>query len=180
MPITIRKAVPADAAGIARAHIDSWRTTYKGLIADAVLQGLSCERRTERWRQDLSDPQNTDFAFVAESEAGEILGFVSAGPERSGDPDYRGEVMAIYLVQPAQGQGIGRRLMQAAAAELLERGYSSMLLWVLRDNTPSRKFYEALGGTSLREQTIEIGGREYLEVAYGWRDLAGLAGKANG
>ena len=175
MSTRIRKATPADAAGIARAHVDSWRTTYRGLVADEILQGLSYERRLERWRETLSDLQSPDFLFVAEDEGGEILGFVSAGPERSGDPDHRGEVMAIYLVQKAQYRGFGWELMRAAAVELLARGFSSMLVWVLKDNTPARKFYEALGGLPLREQAITIGGRDYLEVAYGWRDLASLA-----
>jgi ribosomal protein S18 acetylase RimI-like enzyme len=174
MPVTIRRARPEDAPGIARAHVDSWRTTYQGLIADEILQDLSYERRAERWRESLSDPQDQDFVYVAEGETGEILGFVSAGPERSGDPDYRGEVMAIYLLQSAQGQGLGRRLMQAAAAELARRGFDSLLLWVLKENTPARKFYEALGGVYLRDQSLEIGGREYVEAAYGWRGLAGL------
>ena len=45
-----------------------------------------------------------------------------------------------------------------------------MLLWVLAEN-PSRGFYEALGGAEVRQQTITIGGRELVEIAYGWRDI---------
>ena len=49
-----------------------------------------------------------------------------------------------------------------------------MLLWVLKDNRPARKFYEALGGTTLREKSIEIGSQSLIEVAYGWKNLSAL------
>jgi len=50
-----------------------------------------------------------------------------------------------------------------------------MLVWVLVDNHPARRFYEALGGQELRTQPIEIGGVTLEEVAYGWQDIRGLA-----
>lgn len=177
MAVTIRKAVPEDAAGISRVHVDSWRTTYKGIVADDFLQALSTEERVQRreqmWRGMLSDPGQFSV-FVAE-EAGQIVGFVNCMAERENDPRYTGEVSAIYLLKQAQGRGTGRKLMQTAARELMQRGHSSMLLWVLKDNTPARGFYEALGGVYLREKPIQIGDETLIEVAYGWDDLNLLA-----
>jgi L-amino acid N-acyltransferase YncA len=89
MTITIRLARLEDAPGIAKVHVDSWRTTYKGLIADEFLAALSYERRTQVWTQSLADPQIASFLYVAETKTGEIVGFVSAGPEHEGDPNYR-------------------------------------------------------------------------------------------
>jgi ribosomal protein S18 acetylase RimI-like enzyme len=62
-------------------------------------------------------------------------------------------------------------LVDAVMRELSKRGFSSMLLWVLKDNLPARKFYEALGGIYLREKPIEIGSQRLIEVAYGWKNL---------
>jgi L-amino acid N-acyltransferase YncA len=174
---TIRKAVPADALAIAHVHVDSWRTTYKGLISAEFLANLSYKRREQVWAKTLSDSNADSFIYIAANEAGQIKGFVSAGPERTGETDYHSEVYAIYLLQQSQGQGIGRKLIQAAAKELLERGFLSMLLWVLKDNCPSRRFYEAVGGEYLREKSIEIGGQNLIDVAYGWKDLHVLAGE---
>lgn len=179
--ITIRPATPADVPGIARVHVDSWRTTYKGIVADEFLQALSdeprVERRKEMWRGFLAAPDQF-YIFVAE-EAGQIVGFVNCMAERENDPHYTGEVGGIYLLEQVQGRGAGRRLMQTAARELIRRGHSSMLLWVLRDNTPARGFYEALGGKYLREKPIQIGDQTLIEVAYGWDDLRLLAGESN-
>jgi GNAT superfamily N-acetyltransferase len=111
--------------------------------------------------------------LVAEDATGNIVGFVSAGEERSGDAEYRGEIYAIYLRESAQGKGIGTRLMREAAARLARHGYRAMLLWVLADN-PSRRFYERLGGRPARSKQVTYG-VELEEVGYGWDDLAILA-----
>ncbi|EPZ52573.1 hypothetical protein [Alicyclobacillus acidoterrestris] len=41
---TIRKAVPDDAAGVAKVHVDSWRTTYREIVNDEFLASLSYEK----------------------------------------------------------------------------------------------------------------------------------------
>ena len=100
-----------------------------------------------------------------------MVGFVSAGPEREGDPNYLGELYAIYLLQHAKRKGLGRKLVDIVMRELCERGFSSMLLWVLKDNLPACKFYEEVGGAYLREKPIAIGNQSLIEVAYGWKNL---------
>jgi ribosomal protein S18 acetylase RimI-like enzyme len=177
MIATIRPVRLEDAAGIARVHVDSWRSTYKGLIADEFLAALSYQRRTQFWSQYISDLQNIRFLFVAEARPDEIVGFVSAGPEGEGDLDYPGELYAIYLLLQAQGQGVGRKLVDVAKRELCQRSFSSMLLWVLKDNQPARKFYEAVGGEYLRERPIKIGNQVLIEAAYGFKDI-GSSGNA--
>lgn len=171
--MVLREASLSDASAIAQVHVDTWRTTYRGIVPDAHLAQLSYGRRANGWRQILSQAAAGSFTFVVESEAGEIVGFVNGGKERTGDPVYLGELMAIYLLQAYQGQGIGRRLVRAAAERLHRLGFSSMLVWALADN-PACRFYEALGGISVQEKTLEIGGKSLIEVAYGWSDTASL------
>jgi hypothetical protein len=113
------------------------------------------------------------FLLVAERE-GEIVGFSSGGPERSGDEVYRGEIYALYVSPAYQRRGIGRRLVGASARRLLQAGTGNLLVWVLSAN-PSRQFYERLGGQLVREREIEIGGVSLPEVGYGWADLEALA-----
>jgi ribosomal protein S18 acetylase RimI-like enzyme len=171
MIASLRPAKLEDAPGIAKVHVDSWRSTYKGLIAEEYLAALSYERRTQAWSQNISNLQNGRFLFIAETRPGEIVGFVSAGPEHEGDPLYQAELDAIYLLQAAQGQGLGRKLVDMAMRALCQRGFSCMLLWVLKDNLPARKFYAALGGEYLRERPIKIGTQVLIEVAYGWKNI---------
>jgi GNAT superfamily N-acetyltransferase len=174
--VIIRPARVEDAPGIARVHIDSWRTTYKSIVPDEVLENLSYEKREQGWRKWLNDPGGKNLYLVAEDEQGRIVGFVTGGPLRSDDSTYRSELYAIYLLKAFQGQGLGRRLMLALVERLVQAGMVSMLLWVLAEN-PSRGFYEAMGGQAVTTQPIEIGEVMLDEVAYGWPDIRPLLEK---
>lgn len=166
----IRAADVSDSAAIAKVHVDSWRTTYAGIMPDEHLSSLSYEQREREWRNGLSTPGEATFTLVAQDAAGDVIGFASGGPERGGDPAFQGEIFAIYLLRAYQGMGLGRRLTRAVAERLMSEGFGSLLVWVLAEN-PSRRFYEALGGECLEEKVITIGGANLVEVAYGWRDL---------
>jgi L-amino acid N-acyltransferase YncA len=84
----IREATMADVAAIARVHVESWRTTYKGLLPDDYLASLTYEQREPLWGEILSKPAGHHLVGVAEDDAGNVVGFASGGPERSGDPVY--------------------------------------------------------------------------------------------
>lgn len=170
----IRLAEPSDAHGIARVQVDTWRTTYRGLMPDSVLDGLSYDQREQYWHSLLTSPTDTlQWMHVAEDGTGQGIGFACGGTERENDPDYKGELYAIYLLADYQKQGIGRALSSAVAQSLVDAGINSMLVWVLAGN-PSRAFYESLGGQYTREKAFTIGGATLTEVAYGWRDLHSL------
>ena len=167
--MVIRAAQPTDAAAIAKVHVESWRSTYKGIVPDAFLAALSYEQRTDMWRNILSQSPPTSFVYVAEDPSGQVIGFAAGGPERGGDPDHTGELYAIYLLEAYQRHGLGRHLTSTLVQRLVQAGMLSLLLWVLAAN-PCRGFYEVLGGRRLYDKQVIIGGAPLVEVAYGWRD----------
>lgn len=170
----VREATYNDVPAIAKVHVDTWRTTYQGIVPDEYLASLSYEQRANGWYQILSHtPEDSYFTYVVEGEPGEIVGFAGGGRERTGDPLYKGELTAIYIQQNHQGRGIGCRLVQAVAERLHLSGINTMLVWVLVDN-PACQFYAALGGKPVREKELEIGGKPLIEVAYGWIDTESL------
>jgi GNAT superfamily N-acetyltransferase len=170
----IREAHSTDALAIGRVQVDSWRTTYAGIVPADYLASLSYEQQGQFWEHYLSTLSSAATMYVAEAAAEEVVGFAHSGPERSGHKIYRGELYAIYLLAAYQRQGLGRQLTRAAVNGLLQHGLSSMLVWVLAAN-PSRAFYAALGGQQVAEQQIMIGAAWLTEVAYGWRDIRGFA-----
>ncbi len=178
MRIRVREAVSGDAAAIARVHVDTWRTAYAGILPDEFLAGLQYANSEAVWSAAMAAGRPDASLLVAETAQGEVVGFAYGAPEREGDPTYRGEIFAIYVLQAYQGQGAGRRLFTTAARRLRKAGFDAFLLWVLKDNTSARRFYESLGGTYLTEKTITIGETDLIEVSYGWRDIADLTGEA--
>lgn len=168
----LRRAVPEDAAEIARVHIASWQSTYRGLVPQDHLDALprGQERRRGQWAERI-EAQSVSV-FVAEGEAG-VFGFVSGGAAQSGIPGYAGELYTLYLLREAQGRGAGRALVRELARKLRAQGFGNLALWVLQGN-PARGFYERLGGRPVAEQDLEIGGARLREVALGWPDLRAL------
>ena len=160
---TIREAGADDASRIARIHVDSWRETYQGLIPARLLNGLQFKQREVDWKSALKQPANT-VVFVAQWPDG-IYGFASAGSERSADPQYGGELYAIYLLQAKQKCGAGQALFDSVRRRLIESGYRSMLVWVLEGN-PACGFYEAMGGRRVGNKDERFGKFLLREVGY--------------
>mgnify|MGYP001171556972 CR=1 FL=1 len=182
--ISIRAARGEDAPGIARVHLASWQTTYRGIVPDDILDHLTLDDYEPRWRQLLASAEiasGVECTFVAEEVATTtIIGFAHGAPTRSTRSEaantiiqrvpYESELNAIYLLPTMRRQGIGRRLTAAVAQHLAARGHHGLIVWALADNAPARRFYERLGGVVVAEQPIEIG-KPLVEVAYGWPDL---------
>lgn len=166
--VTVRRADPADARSIAEVHVRAWRWAYRGMMPDALLDGLSVERREEWWRRAFSPEREGDRVWVAERE-GRVVGFVAAGPSR--DPDATpetGEVFAIYLEEDVVGTGVGRTLFARAVDDLRADGYRAATLWVLDSNGRTRRFYEIAGWRPDGETKVEPWGEfELSEVRYG-------------
>jgi GNAT superfamily N-acetyltransferase len=166
----LRPAVEADVEAIARVHVDTWRTTYAGIVPDEHLAQLSYARRQEAWLPIVRNPlQHTVVCEVA----GELVGFANGGINREPVSGHAGELYAIYLRAAHQRRGLGAGLVGAVATALRGVGHRSMIVWVLRDN-PACRFYAALGGAPAGDKKVVIGGRELAEIAYGWADLGVL------
>jgi L-amino acid N-acyltransferase YncA len=176
--MVIRKAQIEDIPAIAKVHIASWQSTYAGLLADEFLSSLSSEEREQMWQNALSSSASEVSLYVAETPDRRVVGFAAGGPERTGDSAWRGEIYAIYLLQSQQRRRVGSILLKALVRELVERGLTPLLVWVLRAN-PACRFYERLDGKYVREKEIEIGHQRLTEVAYGWEDARTLLAEGN-
>lgn len=174
---SIRRALPHEASAVARVHIASWQTTYAGLLPEEYLRSLSFEAREKQWQRALSQPEHC--LFVAERE-GTVVGFAHGGKEEGLLEAYTGQLYAIYLLEAAQGVGLGRALAHAVVDCLRDRGYQSMAVWVLAENHRARRFYEALGGSEVGQQMITIGDIELEDIAYGWDNLDNFGRNKNG
>jgi GNAT superfamily N-acetyltransferase len=163
---SIREATARDAVAIAHVHVESWRTTYAGIVPDAYLAGLDEGLRAQLWREFLDQEA---IVMVAEDRSG-VVGFAHAGPIREPIQMCDAELYSIYLLRDAQRRGIGVALLRSVAEKLVAQGLKSMAVWVLERN-PSRAFYERTGAKLAVSKVIEIGGVQLMEVACFWPEL---------
>ena len=171
----IRRAQPEDAKAIAKVHVDSWRSAYKGLIASDYLDPLSYDKREEMWGRLLASQTQTEHSFIFTAcIRGEIIGFISGGRSRDAGHSCWGEISGLYILENYQRMGIGTKLMEVGVRQLQAAGFPSMLIWVLAENKAAVGFYEHLHGQRIAEGEREVGGRPYAVIGYGWDDLGAL------
>ncbi|GLX18989.1 MULTISPECIES: GNAT family N-acetyltransferase [Streptomyces] len=109
----------------------------------------------EQLREALFGERPAVFAHVAETDAGEVVGFSVWFLSFS---TWRG-VHGIYLedlyVRPGvRGGGYGKALLAELARTCVERGYERLEWSVLKWNAPTIEFYEALGARPQEEWSV--------------------------
>jgi len=168
----IREANMKDLQSIAKVHVDSSRTTYRGTIPDDYLDNLSYESKSKYWQESLFSDNRSQFMYIAETDDKNLVGFASAGLARTNDY-YERELYKIYILKEFQRKGTGKLLMKAIVRKLLDEDIKSMILWALEDN-PSRLFYDNLGGKIVDKRFIQRGEKEFIQVAYVWEDITSI------
>jgi GNAT superfamily N-acetyltransferase len=134
---TIRQATPADAALVAPLF-DAYRQFY-GKPADPDLALRFIGDR-------LANGDSTIFAAI--DGAGEALGFTQLYPSFSSVSAARIYVLNdLYVAAAARGTGVGRALLDAAAAFGREQGALRLTLSTARTNTTAQALYAAHGWT---------------------------------
>ena len=153
----IRNASIEDAAGIAKVHVDSWRTTYQGIVSDKFLSDLNYESRTEGAIKRIQNP------LISNS-----VGFADVGPCREKNLKVEAELYAIYLLKEYQGKGIGRMLFHAASDQIRTRKFKDFFVSVLSSNIDSVRFYQKMGGKLIGHDHVDIDGVRHKTDSYHW------------
>ena len=184
---TIRPATVRDAAGIAKVYVDTWRSTYAAVLPHRALLRMSYEDEARQWSGIIRDRPGAQSVIVAGEADDGVVGFAGFGPARFGDrpaagrfageDEKVGEIYTLYVLPDFQERGIGRKLLTAAFAALVERRYGCGFLWALRDNH-ARYFYERVGGKAIAERRERMWGCMTDQVCYGWSDLTQTADRS--
>lgn len=165
MDIKIRKAEIADAEKIAKIKIEGWQTAYREIIDSEFLDNMDINTEIEKRKTNLKEGVKI---IVAELE-GEVVGYCIyrdfiKNPENFPNEDC--ELSALYVKSMLRGKGIGTILMKYVTQELKKQGKTKMILGCLKENYPSRAFYEKKGGIYLKTENFKIGNAEYEEIIY--------------
>src|ERR1700748_3638258 len=104
--LIIRTADTEDASHIAKVHVDTWRTTYGGIIPQHYLDSLTVQNRSVGWVRLVERPPGVS-TLVSEDHDGRVVGFVSVGPLRHRDPRFQAEISSLYVLKRHQGADHG-------------------------------------------------------------------------
>jgi ribosomal protein S18 acetylase RimI-like enzyme len=169
--VLIRPATVDDSAGLARVQVDSYRTAYAAIWSQELLDHFTYEEQKHDW-QEWHASRPDDLIFVADaSGTSQVVGYALTRPGPTDIAPYDSELLALHVHPTRYRQGIGRRLVAAAARQLKRQGCASMMLWTMKEND-AHGFYRRLGAQLL--DAGKISGTGAVEVAYGWPVLENL------
>ena len=160
----IRKANKEDLKTISKITVRSWQTAYRGIIDDEFLDNMDIE---EKYQKNLKVFSENKF-IVAELK-NEIVGFCryrTGNFYKNENVNVDCEICALYVKHDCKRNGIGKKMINYVINEFKENGYSQMILWCLKDNYPSRTFYQKMGGIYCGENLIIKGSKKYRIVGY--------------
>ncbi len=167
MTLELRPAQSGDLPAIRDLQIASWQRAYRGMLGDDFLDSRVPAVLADRWAV-LPGPE---WLVLCAWGPDGLLGFVSVDRARAGGA----YVDNLHVRAVAQGQGIGRRLMAAAARDVLDHGGETLWLTVIRENAPTRAFYRRIGGEEGADQDDCLYGEAIVSLPVRWGDLESLA-----
>jgi len=155
--ILIRKGTKGDALAIAEIHAYTWQSAYSGILPDDVIEEKI--KGIPAHAEFLSTRKSLDNFRIAEV-GGKVAGLLTYSKSRDANFPNSAEIVSIYVLPKFQHIGVGKKLFLSAIGELVELGYSDMILNVLKENKKAIGFYTRFGGSVVGEKTEPFGQRQ--------------------
>lgn len=162
----IRYNLLEDQEQMAHIKVDSWNTTYKGIIDDNYLASLDYKIQTDRYIASFDEYKYTVLVAV-EKTSNKVLGYscFNTNPNKFIEKSDC-ELVSLYLHPEYTNKGIGTSLFRETIKILKGYNKRNMALWCLKENKNAIKFYQKLGGIKQTEKFAKIGDKVYQEYGF--------------
>ena len=158
--LTIRPAWVNDVAQMARVNVQSWQETYRGLMADTVLDDPVFLTVRERfWTAALTDERYRENRVAVAERDGELVGIAMSGPPLDTAAAWARQLYVLYVHAADHGTGAGPALLEAVVDP-----EESVALWVADPNPRAQAFYRKHGFAADGTAQVEGGVREIRMV----------------
>jgi ribosomal protein S18 acetylase RimI-like enzyme len=173
---TVRMARASDAFEIAKVHFDVFQDSFRHFVSQSFLDTLSLSKMVQFKERMLAKQEGIHLVSMYQEK---VIGFCDAGhlhmegknrfPYEGEWEKYKncGELYSIYISKDHQRSGVGQVLFKQAHLYLIERGFTSFIVWSLKDNLSASNFYEKLGGELVvTNGIIKFAEKNYVGLAY--------------
>ena len=170
---SIRKANVDDAYGITYVNVYTWKTTYKWLMPDFLIENRikNIDTRVEKMREIIKETWT--HLVLEDVETKKIIWMLSYCPSRNQDYPNSWEIMAIYVLKEYQRLWLGKKLFFAWINELIKLWYNDMIINVLKWNN-AIDFYKKYGGQIVWEKSDQVGAFTLEEYILFFEDIKSI------
>ncbi len=153
--INIKKATFADSKIIGFVHSAAWKQTYKNIFSKDFLNSDSAEKREKEFLDSLSEPNILYLIIENDLKIAGIVKLIFY--------EKFVEISSFYILQEFRKKGLGKQtfdfIKNLAAAKPL-------VLWVLKENTAARNFYEKVGMHFTNKTRVIKRGSDFVQYMY--------------
>lgn len=149
-----------------------WQETYPGIVNQQFLDNLSTTEQQRIELNNMTYDESIKDTLVLELD-NQLVGFIRYGKSEDELYPNTGEIFALYLLDIYKGKGYGKQLVQSAIKELINLGYTNMIIGCISKN-PSNEFYKYLGGIKKSERPFPKTGDDLIENIYYFEDIKKL------
>lgn len=145
-------------------QVRAWQTAYKGIIDDKYLESMDKSKRLEKRKKDYM--QNRFIVAELDNKIVGFCRFIENNSFSSNIKNIDSEIMALYVEPNLKRNGIGKALFDYVKNDLKSQNKKHMIIWCLKENMPSRMFYEKMGGNIIGEKEFYLEENTYIEIGY--------------
>lgn len=135
---------------------ENWRNVYSGHINPLLLNADGCTERIHKLKTDFTAHRLSEYVWEEENQVSAML---SVGNTADADIEGAFEIWRIYVDTCAQGNGIGKRLLEFAEQQAKQQGYKRIVIWAFKENYRAVSFYQKCGYCVDKEEYL---GEPYL------------------
>ncbi len=166
--IIVRNIKEEDIESVIEIRIKGWQDAYKNIIDEEHLNKLNndYDRRINHLKETYMEN-----GFIVAELNNKVVGFCRYVFNNKFSPEIENadcEISAIYVKPELKGNGIGTKLFKYVVEEFKKENKKHMILWCLKDNEKSKKFYNKMGGKIIKERKVKIGNKDYLEICFSY------------
>ncbi|MBK5251827.1 MAG: GNAT family N-acetyltransferase [Peptostreptococcaceae bacterium] len=164
----IRPIKDSDVPAIADIYNENWKITYRNLLPDSFLNGMTHEHSRDKWLKYLHTISHG--GFVALDEKNQVIGFSAYKPYT----DLENCILldSLHIKKSAQGKGIGKALVLKIGEYACKSEYKKMAICIVKGNDRAERIYTHLGARFYKDFIDSFEGTPSNSTLLVWDDLS--------